>query len=551
MPITRRDFLRNGAWTGAALLAQASYPMMPVVQSRRALNTRLLARFVDPLTIPTVARPDGYRLDPAGRRIPYHRIEMRQFESRLHRDLKPTVQWGYAACVPGPTLEVRSGEGVLVEWVNKLPGKHFLPIDNRLHGAEANQPEVRTVVHLHGGKTPPESDGYPDDWYVPGKSVVFHYPANQEAAMLWYHDHAMGINRLNIFAGLLGVFLVRDDIEQALNLPAGKYEIPLVIYDRTFDENGQLDYPVSGIANAPWVPEFRGNTVLVNGKIFPYLEVEPRKYRFRILNGANTSAFTLSLSTGQPLFQIGTDLGLLPAPVELKSLNLFPAERADVVVDFSAYAGKEVVLRQGLVDLIQFRVATTGAADRSSMPAKLRAVPRLVESQAARTRTLTLKDYYDYAGVSTMMLLNGTRWSMPITEKPVINTVEIWSLVNLTTDVHPIHLHLVRFQILDRRPFDKFIYNKDGQIRYTGPAVPPHPNEAGWKDTVRAETAMVTRIIARFEGYTGRYVWHCHILEHEDNEMMRPYEVVASSRLAAIESEVPREWCVEGEATSK
>jgi spore coat protein A len=551
MPITRRDFLRNSAWTGAALLAQATYPMMPVVQSRGALNTRLLKRFVDPLKIPTVPRPDGYRVNAAGRKIPYHRIEMRQFESRLHRDLKPTIQWGYAASVPGPTLEVRVGEGALVEWVNSLPSKHFLPIDNRLHGAEANQPEVRTVVHVHGGKTPPESDGYPDDWYVPGKSVVFHYPANQDAAMLWYHDHAMGINRLNIFAGLLGVFLVRDEVEEALNLPSGKYEIPLVIYDRTFDENGQLDYPVSGIANAPWVPEFRGNTVLVNGKIFPYLEVEPHKYRFRILNGANTSAFTLSLSTGQPLFQIGTDLGLLPAPVELKALNLFPAERADIIVDFSTYAGKEVVLRQGVVDLMQFRVANGGAADRSAIPAKLRAVPRLVESEAARTRTLTLKDYYDYAGVSTMMLLNGTRWSMPITEKPVINTVEIWSLVNLTTDVHPIHLHLVRFQILDRRPFDKFIYNKDEQIHYTGPAVPPHPNEAGWKDTARAETGMVTRIIARFEGYTGRYVWHCHILEHEDNEMMRPYEVVASSRLAAIESEVPREWCVEGKLTSK
>jgi spore coat protein A, manganese oxidase len=149
MPVTRRDFLRNSAWTGAALLAQASYPMMPVIQPRGALNTHRLARFVDSLMIPTIARPDGYRVNPAGRKIPYHRIEMRQFESRLHRDLKPTIQWGYAGSVPGPTLEVLSGEGVLVEWVNKLPGKHFLPIDNHLHGAEADQPEVRTVVHVH------------------------------------------------------------------------------------------------------------------------------------------------------------------------------------------------------------------------------------------------------------------------------------------------------------------------------------------------------------------------------------------------------------------
>jgi len=231
----------------AALVAQASHPMMSAIEVRSALNTNLLRRFVDPLPIPNVARPTGLRPDPEapGRKIPYYRIEMSQFESRLHRDLKPTLQWGFAASVPGPTLETRSGEGLLVEWVNMLPKKHFLPIDVGLHGAEADQPEVRTVVHLHGGRTPAASDGYPEDWYVPGKSAICHYPSNQEAAMLWYHDHAMGINRLNIFAGLLGVFLVRDNAEAALNLPNGRHEIPLVIYDRSFTENAQLNYPVS------------------------------------------------------------------------------------------------------------------------------------------------------------------------------------------------------------------------------------------------------------------------------------------------------------------
>ncbi len=141
--------------------------------------------------------------------------------------MKPTVLWGYAASSPGPTLETRSGHGLLVEWVNELPDKHFLPIDHSIHGAEAEKPEVRTVVHLHGGKTPPESDGYPDRWYVPGKSEICYYPNAQDAAMLWYHDHALGINRLNVFAGLLGGFIVRDDFEDALGLPQGKYEIPL------------------------------------------------------------------------------------------------------------------------------------------------------------------------------------------------------------------------------------------------------------------------------------------------------------------------------------
>jgi spore coat protein A len=270
----------------------------------------------------------------------------------------------------------------LVEWVNVLPKKHFLPIDVGLHGAEAGQPEVRTVVHLHGGRTPAASDGYPEDWYVPGKSAICHYPANQEAAMLWYHDHAMGINRLHVFAGLLGVLLVRDDAEAALNLPNGRHEIPLVVYDRSFTENAQLNYPVSNNPAAPWVPEFYGATTLVNGKIFPYLEVEPCKYRFRILNGANTRAFTLSLSNRRPFHQIGTDLGLLPAPVELRFLNLFPAERADVIIDFSGQEGQEIVLKYGAADVMQFRVSANRVKEVSSMPATLRAVSRLAESQA-------------------------------------------------------------------------------------------------------------------------------------------------------------------------
>jgi spore coat protein A, manganese oxidase len=500
----------------------------PIPQFRTQLNASSLAQFVDPLPIPVIAQPSEYRPSPSDPavKLPYYRIPMRRFEAKLHRDLKPTRMWGYGAASPGPTLETRSGQGLFVEWVNELPNTHFLTIDHSLHGAEADKPEVRTVVHLHGGKVPAESDGYPENWYVPGKSAIYHYPNHQDAAMLWYHDHALGINRLNIFAGLLGVFLVRDEFEDALDLPRGKYEIPLVIYDRILDLEAQLNYPVSADEKKPWVPEVFGDAILVNGKITPYLEVEPRKYRFRVLNGANGRFFRLSLSNSQPFYQIGTDQGLLPAPVPLNRVYLAPGERADLIIDFSNQTGN-VVMRSDNFNVMQFRVAQNSARDVAVLPQTLRPVPRIAESAAIKTRMLSLVEVDDLKQKPVTMLLNNTHWNKPVTENPQLDSTEIWGLVNTTDDAHPIHLHLVRFQILDRRSFDIAAYWTTGTLKYLGPAMPPDPGEAGWKDTVRADPGMVTRIIARFEGFAGRYVWHCHVLEHEDNEMMRPFDVVA------------------------
>jgi spore coat protein A, manganese oxidase len=454
---------------------------------------------------------------------------MRQCWTKVHSDLKPTKMWGFNSAFPGPTFETRSGQGFLVEWVNGLPQQHFLPVDYRLRGARDRTPGVKAVVHLHGARVPPDSDGSPEHWYRPGQSALYHYPNHQDATTLWYHDHVMGMNRLNTFAGLLGMCIIRDDVDDALNLPKGKYEVPLVICDRLFDHDGQLNYPVSGKPGAPWVPEVFGNAILVNGKLFPYLRVEPRKYRFRVLNGSNGRFYHLSLSNGQPFWQIGTDQGLLPAPVELKSLSIAPAERADLIVDFAGQDGREIVVRDDAYVVMQFRVAPSNQPDTSSLPHILRAKTKIPESHAVRTRLLTLNEYVDLAQIPVLMLLNGTYWRQAVTEKPTLGATEIWSFANLTEDSHPIHLHLVRFQLLDRRRFDVFQYQTFHRLRYTGSAVPPDPGEAGWKDTVRAAPGMVTRIIVPFEGYTGRYVWHCHILEHEDNEMMRPYEVLPSS----------------------
>lgn len=504
-----------------------------------SLNPNVLERWADAMPIPALASTPGHVPDPRNRKmqIPRYRIAMREFQVKVHRDLPPTTFWGYNGMCPGPTFEARSGQAFSVEWVNQLPAQHLLPVDHSLHGAEADNPLVRTVVHLHGGKVPPESDGNPERWIVPGQSAVAYYPNQQDAAPLFYHDHAMGITRLNAVAGLFGMYFVRDAFEDSLNLPRGRFEIPIAIYDRLFKPDGQLDYPVSGDPASPWVSEFYGNAILLNGKLFPYLEVEPRKYRFRIFNTSNASPYLLSLAKDgrnlipgtEPFFVIGSDQGLLSEPVEMKGLQMLPAERADLIMDFRPHAGQELYLKHLATPIMQLRVAREGAQDQSRVPSKLRPIRRMAESEAVKTRELTLDHHLDSRGRAMLMLLNGAHYSMPVTEMPLLDSVEIWTIVNLTDDVHPIHLHLVRFQILDRRRFDMEAYQKTRKLTFTGPVLPPEDNEMGWKDTVRADISMATRIIVKFEGYTGRYVWHCHVLEHEDNEMMRPYEVLARS----------------------
>ncbi len=519
--MTRREFLE--ASLASSLLVQRAHGSSPAL-----IDPNRLAKFVDRLTVPAVARRSGVKQSQSGTLVPIYRIPMREIERRIHRDLPPTRMWGFGATSPGPTIEARRDQPVFVEWANELPGKHFLPIDYSIHGASAGIPEVRTVVHLHGGRVPPESDGYPENWYVPGKSALSFYPNQQDAAMLWYHDHAMAITRLNIFAGLFGLYILRDDAEDGLNLPKGEYEIPLILYDRSFREDGQLYYPVSGNPGKPWVPEFFGDAILVNGTLFPFLDAEPRKYRLRLLNASNSRFLYLSLSNHQPLWQIGSDQGLLAAPVELKTVTLAPGERADVVIDFKQQRGQNVLLKSDNYEILQFRVADRPGVDASTIPQQLRTVARISEQQAVKTRLLTLEgggDTDDPTSMTQPMLLNGARWHDPVTENPTLDTVEIWSLINVTDDSHPIHLHMVRFQVLDRRPFDAFTYLNERQLRYTAGAIAPDANEAGWKDTVRADPVMVTRIIIRFEGFAGRYVWHCHVLEHEDYEMMRPYSV--------------------------
>jgi spore coat protein A len=491
--------------------------------------TVVLTPYVDALPRPAVAVPVSGTAGGAAEYV----IPIREVSQQLHRDLPPTRVWGYGGSYPGPTLETTTGQPIRVTWQNDLRdslgvlrSNHFLPVDPCPHGAET--PNARVVVHLHGGHVPTDADGYPLESFLPGEEETDNYPVNQQAGTLWYHDHAMGITRLNVMMGLAGFFLVRDPVENALGLPSGEFEIALAVQDRSFRSDGSLVYPES------WVDHFFGDKMLVNGKVWPYLQVKQGKYRFRLLNGCNSRVLRLALSNGATFHVIGTDLGLLPAPVPRTSLLLTPGERAEVVIDFASYpAGTQIVLANdapapfpgtpgvGVIpNVMRFDVVGT-PGHGAPLPAALRPVPPIDPGESVATRDLVLRKGDDPCS-GTAWMINDLRFE-DVTESPVLGTTEIWRFVNASGISHPMHMHLVAFQVLDRQPFTLV----DGQIVPTGPAVPPDPSEAGWKDTAPVGPDEILRVIARFEDYTGRYPYHCHILEHEDQEMMRQFEVVS------------------------
>lgn len=430
-------------------------------------------------------------------------------------------------------------------------------------------PKVRTVVHVHGAQVLPESDGYPDAWFTSdGKtgaqydSSSCHYPNDQQAALLWYHDHAIGITRLNIYAGLAGFYVIRDAQEDALDLPSGPFEIPLMIQDRKFNPDGSLLYPTARNGTHPvWIQEFLGETICVNGKASPFLEVEPRRYRLRMVNGSNSRFYHLKLVAADeegdaevPAFhQIGTDGGLLPAPLTLRYLLLAPGERFDLILDFADHKGARIAMlndapapysRGGEVipsQVMLFKVTKPlSGKDTSSLPDTLAQMPPLNPAEAVRERVLALTEIVRPSdGYTVMSMLGQKHWFDPVSEDPMANSMEIWSFANTTGDVHPIHIHLVRFQVLNRQPFDTRTYLQTGQLVFTGIPMAPERNERpGWKDTIKAYPGYVTRVIQKFDlpngtrvtpGQEFRYVWHCHMLEHEDNEMMRPYSVIGGA----------------------
>lgn len=620
--------------------------------SMPTLDPLTIPKYIDAVVIPPVLQPS--QTPQPGRPFTEYQVAARQFEQQMlptagynGDDQAPfpnTTVWGYGNAAddatfhtPSFTIEARTDQTVRVHWINQLvdnPGAvsqnfipHLLPVDQTLRWANPPGPRdhntmnpepytgpVPIVTHLHGAHVPDISDGYPEAWYLPAAAnipadyfthgshfrsvippnpgeTVFEYPNDQRAATLWYHDHTLGITRLNVYAGLAGFYLLRNEVEDNLNLPGPAprpedlpgtryYEIPLAIQDRSFNENGSLFYPDSRFffdefegpfipeTDVPptWNPEFFGNTIIVNGKTWPYLEVEPRKYRLRLLNGCNSRFLILQFDKELDFHWIGNEGGLLAdSPVVVDEILLAPAERADVIVDFSTFnPGDEILLLnlgpdEPLGDLpipedeladpettgqvMQFRVVSLTAPDTSEIPRALPAIEPLGEPDRVRTVTLHEMDSA-FAEIPIMALLGTAETGMlsfedPITERMVLGQTEVWQIANLTVDAHPIHLHQVMFQVLDRIPFDmeefeeaQMAYLEGGGIGQapdpldfaTGDPMGPEAWENGWKETVIAFPNQVTRITARFD-LAGLYVWHCHILEHEDNEMMRPFIV--------------------------
>ncbi|WP_248345569.1 multicopper oxidase family protein [Anaeromyxobacter paludicola] len=601
---------------------------------QRPLDPEAIGQFLVPLPIIPVRQPDTTTTPGSDRYVVtavqgVHDFGLRRFDGSAFLDPvtgKPvkTTSWGYDTSYLGPTIEARSGRPVVVTYVNGLVdaagaplAHHLFPVDHTIDGAGWDVPEIRLVPHLHGGHVAAEFDGNPLFWFSndpkaaangmggpAGDRVQYTYDNSQEAATLWFHDHAMGVTRLNVYAGLASYYLLRDDAEAALGLPSGAYEVPLVLQDKSFNDDGSLSYAsyplYSTYTHGPLLdpkgnpmyssgPETYGNTVVVNGVVWPYLEVEPRKYRFRLLNGADSRFFNLWLEVagqgpqpGLQLVQIGAESGLLPAAVPLgdgpddRGLLLANGERADVIIDFSGFAGKTIVLRNDAAapypmgdpanfnantvgKVMQFRVTKPLAgADTSAVPAAPRAHAPLPEPDGTRIVDLQeLSDVYDLYDPTQApsaiprheLRLNGLRFMDPITELPRLGTVEDWYIVNTTVDMHPIHLHLVAYEVVEKGAFDPLAYRpaaggdmgvmapngfqKDTDPEGKHPADPGFdaayavaPTEAGLKDTVRVPPGGYVRIRARFDR-KGVYMWHCHILAHEEHSMMRPFEVVA------------------------
>lgn len=615
-----------------------------------------------------------------------------------------TVAQGGTFFYPAFTIETKKDRPIRVRWINDLVDAngnylpHLLPIDQTLHWANPSQncrPDLLTlgngplrtdcrgqsgddyagpvpmVAHLHGAHVGPESDGYPEAWWLPNASNIpagyatkghlfgdittatglagprvtanngargfadYQYPNDQDASTLWFHDHTLGMTRANVYAGPAGFYLLRDNVEDALGLPGPAptssklkpsrnfKEIPIVIQDRSFNQDGSLFYPETrarfdgydGLVMpdsadgvnldsdiAPkWNPEAFFETMVVNGQTWPYLDVVPKRYRFRLLNGCNSRFLNLDMKAynaagdllGEvPFYQIGGDGGLLPQVVEIstgfktalpgngtipgnkspadaadEALLMGPAERMDVIVDFSRIPQGTAYVLMGntapdspfggfpieapdapdansTAQVMKFNlVAGTDDLDPST-PVESLVLPARTTLASGTVRKLslheeesslveTLGDNGQLEPVAPMAATLGAfdqttqqfqplLWSDPIWINPGLNATETWEINNFTEDAHPIHLHLVQFQILERATMDGTPIDRggDGNIDCAAPCVTA--NESGWKDTVIAYPGEVTKVIAKFD-IPGLYVWHCHILEHEDNEMMLPF----------------------------
>jgi spore coat protein A len=613
-----------------------------------------------------------------GRDITLQVHQISQFLGLYDSDDNPldTTVWGYGTGIgntsyPGPTILAYEGVPITVHWENKLPlTGHLLPVDTSLHFADSSTHPLSSgyvpiVTHLHGGHNDSIFDGLPDQWFTqsgggngprgvgPGfVTSTVTYDNDQQAATLWYHDHALGITRLNVYAGLAGFYVLQDqnrlDLVNDGVLPSGNYDLGMAIQDRAFTSDGQLYYPaykndplpgtdmtVGDVVpqkfydtfgeDAPSVvPEFFGDTILVNGMAWPKLNLAAGDYEFRLLNGSDSRFYVLNVSDPNvPVYLVGTDGGLLDHAVAISDgdgtqesnefLVLAPGDRVELVFDFSklddgdtvnllnvgpAFDPFQGISADGLLvggieaadaqdpvgNIMQFEVDTA----IKPFDAKVQDGTVLVDPFVSLTQDANHDDVADLAAghVRKLGLFEGVdaydrvtpmlgkaeagtvitdkmsdgdfgplSWDAPTTETPVLGSTEQWDLFNFTADSHPIHLHLPQFQILGKWHIDFLDQDDngipddttgDGLITYgtgsspdytvadiwIGDKIALRPEETGWQDTIEVDPHQMVAVVATFDK-PGDYVWHCHILSHEDNEMMRPYTVVSDPDLLA------------------
>ena len=642
----RRDFLKTGAIAGAGALlakggmAEAIAKAKDVQQQDNSYTnylaaTPVITKFTEPFisAIPT-AKPmpggnplypgaDYYELIMEGARWQFHTqlpvTSPKQFTTWQYRDFLPGG-WGGIGYL-GPTIEARTNVPVVVKYINNVPEYH--PVQQ---GLDPTIPEVeiygvmpggRVIPHLHGGFVAPQFDGHPHAWFTKkgehgthfaslagnaANEAIFYYPNNQPATGLWYHDHGMGVTRVNPYVGLAALYFIRDAFDtgtaaNTLGVPWGAYEVPMVLQDKTFNLDGSLFYPMAGVSleHPIWMPEFFADTPVINGRCYPIMTVEPRRYRFRFVNGSQARFYNIWITSPKagniPLKIIGSDDGLLPAVNDLNLLPLAtrnqfligPGERFDVIADFTGLAvGSQCTMSNNakvpfpgggggpaIPQLMKFLVGPLLAPDTSLAIPTLPALnpPSLVATVPAVTRDIVMKETLGtpIAGkalVPVHVRLN-ERWlddfdpltnCLIIDEAPKKGDVEMWQYINLTVDEHPMHTHLVSFQLVNRETINVATYttafmawvaagrpvgSKPALTAYLlGVITPPAAEETGWKDTIKVPPGTVTRVIAKYDlpplnaAIAGtdpiipaQYVYHCHILEHEENEMMRSFTV--------------------------
>ncbi|MFE9952223.1 multicopper oxidase family protein [Streptomyces sp. NPDC005531] len=621
----RRKFLKAGAVGGAVMLppgvlgarAYAATTQGTGCPDIPVTHTPPLKRYVDPLPTPLTAVPDPSAYPGAD----YYEITMRQGSWNFHQDLGPATVWGYWANNPhdpdkptgmgylGPTISVTTDRPTVVKYRNELPTTHLFQfvIDAIRNGCSELTPtppppykpvlpfpsnvNVWNVVHQHGGFTAPQSDGMPMQSFSPDgihaehyttlepgrverNEAIYGYTNHDRSCMLWYHDHGMGMTSLNVYAGLAGLWRVSDPADERLGLPRGEFEVPLILQDRTFNPDGTLAYTMTLREGE--------DTPVVNGKAYPFLAVERRRYRLRILNASNERFWRLRFDVYPrdalpqptlPFWLIGTDGGFR-APLQMLNFLISPAERYDLIVDFSQVPmGTKVRLTNyhapvhypgmpgegpEIREIMEFQVTEplSGGVDRTRPPKELRlptVTPVKPKSHTRRRQWVT----YQHKLFRTMTF-NAMPFEAPSQDFIEEGSSEIWEYINPNHDAHPMHVHLVNFQVLDRQPIDAVEYQADYEKwidggrkpedlpvlenYFTGPPIPPDPDEArSNKDTFKSYPETVTRIIiqeftpptrtiASIPGsgtkLPATYIHHCHILEHEDDDLMRPWTIL-------------------------